>query len=145
MSGTPAQGIIYSSRQGFTPRNKTQTSAAPAQVLPVLGRSLTRQELLLFPCKASAPGPLLTSGFLPVPGLGMPTYSHSCNCELIFAQRLWKGLGLLPSAPGSVFCELGRMLAGPHWLGSFALQPGCWTIQLLCGLNFTFCGAGTIS
>lgn len=71
-------------------------------------------------------------------------YSPSCKSKLTFAQRLWKGLGLLPPALGRVFWERGWMLAGPRWLGSFALEPGCWAIQLLRGLDFTFRGAGTV-
>lgn len=106
------------------------------QVPPALGTALTCQELLLFPCKASAPGALLTSGFLHVPALRMPLYK--CESKLIFAQQLCKGLGVLPSAPGRVFLEVGWILSGPHWLERFALEPGCWTTQLLHGFNFTF-------
>ena len=37
------------------------------------------------------------------------------------------------------------MLAAPRRLESFALELGCWTIQLFHGLNVKLRGAGTIS
>jgi len=155
ISYTPAEGIIYHLQtDALLPatrrkQKRTQPHAGTARTRGLASprASPTGQELLptalAFPCKASAPGALLASRFLRVPGVRISMYNPTCRSKLIFARA--QVLGLLPTAPGRVFFAAAWMLAAPHWLESFALELGCWTVQLFDVLNVRLLGAGTIS